>query len=49
MKTAFLWLDERNERAAAFFKKIGFVPDGKRRVMFGNPDNYNELRYHIDI
>ena len=49
MKTAFLWLDERSTRAEGFFKKIGFLPDGKRRRMLGESEDYNELRYRIDI
>ena len=49
IKVVFLWLDERNLRAAKFFRKIGFVPDGKQRRMLGIDENYNEVRYHIDI
>lgn len=49
MKTAFAWLDERSPRVAAFFSRIGFVHDSKRRKMLGINEDYNELRYRIDI
>ena len=48
IRTAFLWLDEKNIRAADFFKKIGFESDGKQRHNIGI-DNCYEMRYRIDI
>ena len=48
-KTVFLWLDDRNERAARFFAKIGFRADGKQRRMISASEDYAEQRYRIDI
>ncbi len=48
-KTAFLWVNETNTAAADFFKKFGFISDGKRqRDPERNDDSY-ECRYRIDI
>lgn len=47
-KTAFLWLDSQNVRAADFFKKIGFECDGKQRHSISAKDGC-EMRYRIDI
>lgn len=47
-KTAFLWVKDNNKRAEKFFRKIGFEPDGKRRLIDPDTDSY-ELRYRIDI
>lgn len=47
-KSAYIWLEEGNDRAASFFKKIGFEFDGRRRLIVGS-DDYYEKRYHIDI
>ena len=47
-KTAFLWVRDGNERAERFFRRIGFEPDGKRRLIDPAADCY-ELRYRIDI
>ena len=47
-KTAFLWVNSNNKRADKFFRKIGFEPDGKRRLIDPDTDSY-ELRYRIDI
>lgn len=49
MKTAFIWVDERSLRVAAFLKRFGFQQDGKSRRMLGINEDYNELRYRIDI
>ncbi len=47
-KSVFLWVEEGNSAAERFFRKIGFLPDGKRRLT--NPDSETyELRYRIDI
>ncbi len=48
MKSAFLWVGEREKRAEKFFKKIGFCTDGKRRLIIPDSETY-ELRYRIDI
>lgn len=47
-KSAFIWVKEGNAAAERFIKKIGFIPDGKRR---GNEEQNGEftLRYRIDI
>lgn len=48
-KTVFLWIDQRNERAAKFFVKFGFRADGKQRRMISAYEDYVEQRYRIDI
>lgn len=47
-KSAFLWVKEGSTAAERFVKKIGFVPDGKRRASAAQ-DGSCELRYRIDI
>ncbi len=46
-KTAFLWPDEYYTDAARFFKRIGFIKDGKRRLVAAG-EGFEE-RYRIDI
>ncbi len=48
MKYAFIWVGEKNKRAEKFFRKIGFFPDGKRKLTIPDSETY-ELRYRIDI
>ena len=48
IRAAFLWVDEKNTRAASFFERIGFEADGKQRHNIGADDVY-EKRYRIDI
>lgn len=48
IRVAFLWVDNKNTRAAAFFKRIGFEADGRQRHNIGGNDGY-EIRYRIDI
>ena len=47
-RTAFLWVKDNNKQAEKFFRRIGFEPDGKRRLIDPDTDTY-ELRYRIDI
>lgn len=47
-RSAFLWIKEGNAAAERFVKKIGFIPDGKRRAS-GEHNGSCELRYRIDI
>lgn len=47
-RAAFLWVKEGSTHAERFVKKIGFVPDGKRRAS-GEHNGSCELRYRIDI
>lgn len=47
-KSAFLWVKEGSAPAERFVRKIGFVPDGKRRAS-GEHNGSCELRYRIDI
>ncbi len=47
-KTVFLWVRDNNKSAEKFFRRIGFEPDGKRRLIDPGTDTY-ELRYRIDI
>ena len=47
-KAVFLWVRDNNKRAEKFFRRIGFEPDGKRRLIDPDTDTY-ELRYRIDI
>lgn len=48
IRAAFLWVDDKNTRAASFFERIGFEADGKQRHNIGVKDGY-ERRYRIDI
>ena len=48
LKSVFLWVGESNKDADRFFRKIGFLPDGKRRLTIPDSETY-ELRYRIDI
>lgn len=48
LRTVFLWVEENNREAERFFRKIGFRPDGKRRLAVPDSETY-ELRYRIDI
>ncbi len=48
LRTVFLWVGENNTDAERFFRKIGFQPDGKRRLSIPDSETY-ELRYRIDI
>ncbi len=48
-KTAFVWLDKNNIRAERFFKRIGFLPDGRMRHVYGKDGEVTEIRYQIDI
>ncbi len=48
IRAAFLWLDEKNTRAADFFCRIGFEADGRQRHIIGVSEGY-EKRYRIDI
>ncbi len=45
-KNVYVWIDEQNNSAVSFFKKIGFNPDGKRR---DSSKNGREMRFRIDI
>ncbi len=44
-KTVYVWIGEQNKGAVSFFKKIGFIPDGKER---DSSKNGRELRFRID-
>lgn len=48
LRSVFLWVGEGNKDAERFFRKIGFQPDGKRRLTIPDSETY-ELRYRIDI
>ncbi len=48
LRTVFLWVEENNREAERFFRRIGFQPDGKRRLVVPDSETY-ELRYRIDI
>lgn len=48
IKSAFVWIDERNTQTVNFFTKFGFRPDGKSRVSQSDR-KAEEFRYRIDI
>ena len=48
IKTAFIWVDERNESAISFLTRFGFKPDGKQRVSQTDRKS-EEYRFRIDI
>lgn len=48
MKSAFVWIDERNDQAVSFFTRFGFRQDGKSRVS-QTDRKAEELRFRIDI
>ena len=48
-KRAYLWVNENNSEAIAFFEKCGFERDGKRRLSENPKVCGEELRFRIDI
>ena len=48
LKSAFIWVDERNTEAVGFFTRFGFLPDGKRRISHIDRKG-EEIRFRIDI
>lgn len=48
-RSAFVWLDKKNVRAERFFKRIGFLHDGRERRIYRKNGEITELRYQIDI
>lgn len=48
-RSAFVWLDKNNVRAEKFFKRIGFLHDGRVRHIYRKNGEVTELRYQIDI
>ena len=43
-RPAFLWVLEANPRAIAFYKKLGFVPDGSRQFLTLDGKSLPEIR-----
>ncbi len=41
-----LYVHERNSRASAFYRRVGFVPSGRAIPMEGDPDAV-ELEYEV--
>ncbi len=48
LKSVFLWVGDENRGAEKLFRKIGFQPDGKRRLTIPDSEVY-EHRFRIDI